>query len=73
MNPLESAALFVGALIAIVLISVAFDERSRRAAAKDGYQLGYTQGRKDADNWWLGVESEADKARVEIWRKEAQR
>lgn len=37
-----------------------------------GYKAGYESGRKDADNWWLGVEAGADRARQEIWRKEAQ-
>jgi hypothetical protein len=35
------------------------------------YKEGYTQGRKDADNWWQGVESEVDRERVKIWREEA--
>jgi flagellar biosynthesis/type III secretory pathway protein FliH len=76
MNPFEATAIFVGELIAIVLIALAFHERGRRngvkEGAKDAYDKGYTQGRKDADNWWLGLETEADKARQQIWREEAQ-
>ena len=35
-----------------------------------GYDRGYLAGRKDADNWWLEVEKETDKARQKIWREE---
>ena len=37
---------------------------------KAGWKDGYLQGRKDADNWWLGVESETDQARQKIWKEE---
>jgi hypothetical protein len=33
------------------------------------YQRGYAKGRKDADNWWIGTEKDADEARVRIWRE----
>lgn len=38
-----------------------------------GHGDGYLEGRKDADNWWLEVESEAGSARKKIWREEAER
>ena len=44
-----------------------------KAAFRTGYQGGYEQGRKVADNWWSQAESEVDAARVKIWREEAQR
>lgn len=48
-----------------------FGDRRYKKGAKDGHALGYAMGRKDADNWWIGVEAETDRARQQIWRKEA--
>jgi hypothetical protein len=76
MNPFEATAIFVGELVAIVLIALAFHERGRRGGIKKGYLAGYGEGfaagRKQADNWWIGLETEADKVRQQIWREEAQ-
>jgi hypothetical protein len=35
-----------------------------RNVAKDAYE----RGRKDADNWWIGAESDADRVRENIRR-----
>ena len=40
---------------------------------KSGISDGYEQGRKDADDWWIGTESEIDQARRELWKKGAKR
>ena len=35
----------------------------------DGWKQGYTEGRKAADDWWIGVESEAEQERVKLWQE----
>jgi len=42
------------------------------AGKKDGMKDGYSIGRIDADNWWLGVEREVDRERVKMWRDEVE-
>jgi flagellar biosynthesis/type III secretory pathway protein FliH len=48
--------------------------RGHKEGAEDGYQRGYDAGhiagRRDADNWWIEVEAEADQARQKIWKEE---
>jgi hypothetical protein len=76
MNPLGVVLILAAELAVVILTLLAFHERGRRhgvkEGAKDGYDKGYAQGRKDADNWWIGLETEADKVRQQIWREEAQ-
>ena len=36
----------------------------------EAYKRGYVRGRRDADGWWMGMEEEADRERVKIWREE---
>ena len=35
-----------------------------------GWRFGYREGRKRADNWWLGIEETAEDAQREMWREE---
>jgi len=37
---------------------------------EDVSKKGYLAGRRDADNWWLGMEAEANRARQEIGGEE---
>jgi hypothetical protein len=55
-------------LICIALLVALFRDLGYKSGVKDGY----AKGRLDADNWWIGAESEADQARRQIWREEAQ-
>ena len=67
--------LFCGVILIVAVYTVlllAVRSSACKAGHREGYKSGYTQGRKDADNWWVGVESEVDQARVKIWREEAQ-
>ena len=32
--------------------------------------MGYEQGRKDANDWWISADDEVGKMREEIWREE---
>ena len=64
-------SLSLSALIVLVLSHLAFGWWRYVKGVEQGTDQGYIKGRKDADNWWLGVESEADQARVKIWREEA--
>ena len=52
---------FLGELGLIVFLLLVFSER--------GYRKGYLRGRADSDAWWLGIESEVDRARLKIWRE----
>jgi hypothetical protein len=77
MTTLDVVLLFLGACGVIVLVW--------RIAARAGYKIGwedgekegrekgYQEGRIDADNWWLAVESEADRERQKIWQEEIER
>lgn len=38
---------------------------------REGRAFGYEDGKKAADNWWIGTEKGADQARQQIWRDEA--
>lgn len=63
----------------IALIAVLFSLSSfacawfRNRGYKDGISDGYKQGRKAADDWWIGCESEIDQARRELWKKGVKR
>lgn len=59
----------ISSLLAIALLLGLSNELGHQA----GHAKGYAKGRKDADNWWLGVEAEADQARQQIWREEEKR
>ncbi len=56
-----------------ILALAAFLVWSYKAGERIGYGKGYDEGRVVADNWWMRAESEADEARVKIWREEAER
>ena len=51
---------------------LSFHEWGYRKGERAGRDEGYLAGRKAADDWWLGVEAEIDRARQKIWREEAQ-
>lgn len=63
----------LGTIIIIVLTVRALQASARAAGFKDGYANGYAKGRKDADNWWIGVEEEADEQQRQLWREEVHR
>ena len=44
-------------------------ERGKKEADIQVAAQAYDHGRKDADNWWLGVEQQADQARLKIWEE----
>jgi hypothetical protein len=63
--------MFLGALcslISIALVVALFRDLGYKSGMKDGY----AKGRIAADNWWIGIESETEEARRQIWKKEAQ-
>jgi hypothetical protein len=70
MTLLEALMLFVGELLAIVLIALGFHKWGYRKGQKAGKDEGYLAGRKAADDWWFGVERDVDQARQKIWREE---
>jgi hypothetical protein len=72
-NPWLAVSLFVGELIAIVVLLLAFHERGYKCGVKDGSKAGYEHGRRDADNWWISTEREVDQERQKIWKGEAER
>ena len=72
MSVLETFLLFVGTLVAIVLIALVFHQLGYKKGREDGYHAGYDLGRKHADNWWLGIEEQANQARQNIRREQAQ-
>jgi hypothetical protein len=73
MTVLVGLLVFAGEIFAIVLISLAFHNWGYQKGSKAGRDAGYDEGRKAADNWWLGVEAEADQERQKIWREETER
>lgn len=57
------------ALVALcVAINVAFYVHDRRAKRK-----GYQMGRRDADNWWIGVEEDVAAERRKLWMEESRK
>lgn len=60
------------ALLGIVVLLVELYACSEfyRSGRERGWREGYDAGRKAADNWWIGVETEADRERQKIWREE---
>lgn len=64
-------ALGILAAVISIFVSAAFRDLGYKAGQKDGFDHGYWQGRKHADNWWISVESEIDQVRAKIWREEA--
>jgi len=74
MNLLEALLLFLGELVAIVLIALGFHEwgyrKGLKAGKDEGYKSGVESGRKDADNWWIEAETQVDRERQKIWREE---
>lgn len=61
------------AIISLLLAEALLLALSNEHGYQRGHDKGYLEGRKDADNWWLGVESGSDEARKKIWREEAER
>lgn len=65
-------ALSVGILVFLVATHLSFHRRGFKKGYLDGYGEGFTAGRKQADNWWIGLEDQANQVREKIWREEAQ-
>lgn len=40
---------------------------------KAGVKKGYAAGRKDADNWWIEMETEVEGTRRKMWREGIER
>lgn len=74
MNQLLGAiSLALCILIFLAYLHIKFGEWRYSKGFQHGKDQGYIDGRKAADNWWLGVEAEADRTRVKIWREEERR
>lgn len=71
MTPLGNALVFLALLVVITLAILAFYQHGYKKGHDAGYDRGYLAGRRDADNWWIGVEKEAREAQEKIWREEA--
>lgn len=69
---LGTVCLAIALVIFLVGTHLIFHEWGYRKGEKAGRDEGYLAGRKAADDWWLGVEAEIDRARQKIWREEAQ-
>lgn len=63
------ASCAIGAFLAIMLAARALQASARA----NGFKDGYAKGRTDADNWWLGVEEQADEEQRNVWREEVHR
>jgi hypothetical protein len=61
----------IGILVFLVATHLLFHRWGYRKGQRDTFDAGYLAGRKDADNWWVKLEEEADQARRKIWREEA--
>jgi hypothetical protein len=55
---LASLSVVISVLVLNVMVAVVFRARGHEA----GYDKGYEAGRKDADNWWMGIEKEVEQA-----------
>ena len=66
----QNVVVIIGVLISLGLLACAwFRDRGYKAGVSDGYE----QGRKDADNWWIGIEAEIDQSRQALWKKGVRR
>lgn len=36
----------------------------------ESHKRGYRQGRRDADNWWIGLEDQTARERKRLWMEE---
>jgi len=60
--------------IVILLVALAAWRAGYKVGEKEGDRTGYTRGcdagyergRKEVDDWWIGVEDEADQARQKL-------
>jgi fatty-acid desaturase len=57
--------------VSIVLLILGLSMVLVKLGHKLGWKEGYSEGRKAADNWWIGVEAEAHTMRQQIWKDEA--
>jgi hypothetical protein len=67
------ACLFASVLTISTWTNLLVYRRGHRKGHQEGYDRGYLQGRRSADNWWLGVESEVNGTRQQIWREKEKR
>jgi hypothetical protein len=77
-----AVALFLAILLFLVNTHLWFHRRGFKKGFVDGgferghaegFKAGYSQGRLDADNWWITTEGGIDQARQKIWREEERR
>ena len=64
---MTSLAILLGILCVAILICGFY--LLHEIDVHDGWKQGYTEGRKAADDWWIGVESEAEQERVKLWQE----
>ena len=57
--------------VSIVIAVLGFLFYTHLMVARRGWQKGYSEGHKAADNWWIGAEAEAHTMRQQIWKDEA--
>jgi hypothetical protein len=57
-------------ILAIALGTFLLELFCCEVAFRRGKAKGYTEGRRAADQWWLGSERQVEETRQEIWREE---
>ena len=70
MTTLAVIAFVISTLALATVLILKFGDWRYEKAFKHGYDLGYLEGRKAADNWWYNVEREVEREREKIWRED---
>jgi hypothetical protein len=70
MTTLALIAAVISTLALAAVLILKFGDRRYGKGLRDGYDLGYMEGRKAADNWWYNVEREVEREREQIWRED---
>jgi hypothetical protein len=65
---------FVAETVLLLVCMYAFERRGYKRGVKfgsdAGYKAGYLLGKRDADNWWIGAESEVNQERRKLREQE---
>lgn len=65
-----TALIAIAELAFIVCILAAIEKRGYRRGEKSGFDRGFLEGRKSADNWWINLEYDVTQERAKIEREE---
>ncbi len=57
------------AMALVIVVCIQFYKLGHKHGIEDA-DAGYEKGRKAADNWWIGAESEIERERRQLWEKE---